>query len=261
MASRLRIEAPDFAPAIGGLLDVANVIDQADPHFAQGVAYMTEPHGPAKAAPAFCYSAITVAEGEKDFESPDPAVGDGFAVYRGFECDLVEWESYDRRAADLLAAGESAGVEDGFQEMFLEGPELVTVSTGVTDIVHAVALLEEYAGNTYNGLPTFHVGRYGATHMLRRGLAKRNEDTGRITTSQGSLVANGAGYDRGPGATALSKSYWVWATGQVNLFRGQVHTARALNAPFNRAVGLAERIYVPTVEGFIAGVRVEEETP
>ena len=75
------------------------------------------------------------------------------------------------------------------------------------------------------------------------------------------FFANGAGYGRGVGATALSKSYWVWATGQVNLFRGPVHTARGADPEFNRAVGLAERIYVPTVEGFIAGVRVEEETP
>jgi hypothetical protein len=231
-----------------------------DPHFGQGVDYVTDACGVAHLAPGLCYGAIEFAPGaEKEFDSPNTVGGDPFAVYRGIECDLFQWESYEQRAKDSLALSETRGVEEGFRISVLEGDGLADLTpTPGTAIkpVEAFGILEEYAGNTYSGKPLIHVGRYGATYLGKSGVIKDQE--GDMVTFQQTPVVNGSGYGRGTGVPATGR-FWVWMTGQVGLWRGPVISNRVPDPRYNTARGIAERIYVAAADCFVVGVLVTTE--
>lgn len=243
-----RVEVPDIAPAKGGLLSVANV--QTAPGGAalqRGVDYRTRPCGPARDVPT---------DGsEKQFDDPETVTGTPFAIYRGTLLSLLD--EADISAEDLLDSGSSFAVEAALQRTVLNPTATVVGDpTGVSPRM-ALALLEQYAGERYMGVPTFHVNRFGAVFMP---LETESED-GVVTTKQGSFVANGAGYGpAGPGGVnAEAGQFWLYVTGQVNLWRSEILTREGYDLKKNQRVLLAERIYIPTVECIVAAVLVNAE--
>lgn len=256
----LRVEVPSITPARGGLLAVANPISMSDPHFGYaGIDYTPEACGVPAPAPGLCIpnEALGVdEEAAKQFDGIPFITGAPFALYKGVECGLANWDEYAARAERGLDHGESYGLENAIQKIILNGDETVVIP-GTHSVESGVAALEQYAAGVYGGTPTFHASRYGTTFMSAKGLLKADGDF-TLTTEQGTLLANGGGYtSTGPGEVeAAAGQYWLYATGQVNIFRGETVATEAKSPSTNRALALAERIYVATVECFVAAVLV-----
>lgn len=243
-----RVEAPSIAPAKGGLLSVANVTsDFTGPGLFAGVSYRSTPCGPARAVPR-------EGEGDKTFDEPHTLTGSPFGIYKGVDLSLLD--EADISAADILDRGAGYAVEQGVQTALLNKNAVVLRSDGVSPRM-ALALLEQHAGEVYMGTPTFHLNRFGAVFMP----FETEAEDGVLTTRQGSPVANGAGYGpTGPGgAEAADGQFWLYASGQVNLWRSAPILADGYDLPRNRSVALAEQFYIPTVECFVAAVLVNAE--
>lgn len=256
----VRVEVPSITPARGGLKAVANLVPNSDAHIGLGgVDYTPEACGVPAPAPGLCLpnAALGVDEdAEKEFGGVPFIAGEPFALYKGVECDLGGWQEYGDRASRGLELGESFGLESAIQKIILNGDD-TEVLAGEYSMVSGVAALEQYAASVYGGAPTFHVSRYGTTFLFDKGVFDSDDDFV-VTTKQGSLVANGGGYSStGPGGVEAGPGqFWLYASGQVNIFHGDITVSEAKALPTNRAFALAERIYVPTIECFVAAVLV-----
>src|SRR5690606_15621282 len=100
---------------------------------------------------------------EKVFDSIGNEEGLPFAIYRGIECDLSD--DYQSRAQLELEMGESAAVESIIQDQILNATGVNVVGSDIP-VATALARLEQEAGELYSGLPTLHVSRFGATHLI-----------------------------------------------------------------------------------------------
>src|SRR5690606_33777473 len=128
------------------------------------------------------------------------------------------------------------------------GGDPVTVKGGI-------GMLEGYAAQQYGAVPTLHAPRSVVPMMedLER------EADGSLTTIQGTKIANGGGYESniGPdGNEAPAGQAWLYMTGEVVLYRTAIQSHEAPQYEVNLHKALAERVYVPTVECFIAAVLV-----
>lgn len=243
-----RIEAPEISAARGGLLEVLAPAD-GDGHLTyHGVTYEGGLCGPARD--------YTPGE-DKIFDRQTVLNGEPFVIYRGVEVNLFARDNAKALVEETFAAGETYAVERGLQRTTLN-PNAVDITptpgTPVSTKV-GVGLLEQYAGDYYGGLPMLHVNRFG-TAVLAGDLEV--DDQFRLTTKQGTPVANGAGYSAtGPGdVAAAAGQFWVYVTGQVNLWRSDVSVHVTDDMINNQTHALAERSYVPTVECLVAAVLV-----
>jgi hypothetical protein len=249
------VEAPDAVTQTrGGLLAVANVIENPDGQLLyQGVQYQ-------QTALTGHNRPVPTDGSDKQFDlAEELTTGTPFSVYRGVEFSMFQQGEAVPTVKEAFGAGEGFAVERAVQELWLSKAVDLTPTAGtpVTSIVQAIGILEQHAGEQYAGQPLFHANRYG-TSLLSPELVDPNEPDFKLFTKQGSPVANGAGYgSTGPGGTAApAGAAWVYATGQVNIWRGTVHVADAPVLKDNRAVALAEATYVATVDTFVAAVLI-----
>jgi hypothetical protein len=247
----LRIETPDIKPVRGGLLSLANVITGTDVHaYVDGVIYQDSLHGPARMVPT---------DGsEKVFDRPDDVVkGEPFSIYRGVETDLFRRDIAAGLVERLFGAGETRAVEEGLRTLILDPNAVDLTPTAGTAVSpkEALGILEQHASDNYNGLPMLHVSRYGAAFLA--GEMQVDKDNWTLHTKQGTPVVNGGGYHGGGPAAAGAGQFWLYATGQVNLWQSPVSAAtEGLDVRHNVAQVLVERTYIPTVERFVAAVLV-----
>lgn len=244
------VEAPQVAPNVGGLLDVANVIENDPDH-----GRITD-QGPVYENRLMCGASREVPDAgtEKTFDQRELVEGEVFKVYRGLEESLFIADHGDAET-DLKAAfeaGASFAVETAVQRLLLNPTAVdLTPADGITDPRFAVGLLEQYAATHYAGLPVIHTNKLGA--ILVPELRDRD---GKLYTVNGTPVANGGGYSStGPGAVEAGPSQvWLYISGQVNIWKGtpEIIAARALEQ--NRHHTLAEATYAATVECFSAAV-------
>lgn len=253
--SRFAVDAPASKPSVGGLLPVANVTAMGDPHMALGLSYPTEDCGHAEAGPGGCVNALGIT-GPKTFDGLGSVTADPFVIYKGVECGLGGFDQYAAMARRGLERGQGFAIERGVQTLLLNSASAVnlTPAGGAVKVKTAVATLEQYAAERYTGLPLFHVSKFGAVFLpLETGWP--------MLTKQGSPVANGGGYTTtGPGGVvAGANEFWLYVSGQVNIWQGDITTVQAPNIKANTAGALAERIIVATVECFVGAIRVTTE--
>lgn len=257
------IAPPSVAPARGGLLAVADVVQGEAPQVGMfGAQYLSEACGVASIyAGQVCVSGAG-ANPEKEFDSISLVEGSPFIVYKAVECsdlsdDLASW------ASNALTFGETIAIEQGFMGQVLATSDAVdlTPAGGAVSLINGVAALEGYASTVYGGIPTLHVPR----SVVTRGLAKsvfENRLDYTIETLQGSLVANGGGYEDnlGPdGDPADAGEAWLYVTGRVVLVQGPTVKVSTPDYRNNEMLALAERIWVPMAECFVAAIRVHLE--
>lgn len=242
----VHIDAPPRAPARGGLLSVANVIDAADSHASFGVEYQTfELCGPQRnglwSAPCGSNLLELGYDLEKLFTGPHLISGDPFAVYAGVECDLSG--TYGAEARARLESGEEITVSGAYYQLlaseFVPGRQIGTYAPG--NVVGAIAALEQAIGMGYGGLAIIHMSRANALLAVSQHAAFLDPLSGGLATGLGTPIAVGAGYfgDR------------IWATGSVNIWRTPVRTYDVPDVMKNTAQTLAERIYVIATDCFI----------
>ena len=245
------IEAPDIAEARGGLMQVANVIDNAPAQiFHQGVVYQT--------AIIDGHTRFVPTDGSnKVFDQTVLVEGAPFSLYRGVDYSMFQRGLATPGAKEIFKGGETYGVEQALQTLVLNERAVdisPTAGTAVTKL-EALGLLEQYAADHYAGLPVIHGNRYAVSLF-----PLLNVDTSNWTlhTSQGTPVANGGGYgSTGPGGViAAPGTAWMYVTGQVNIWRSDVAIAEGFDLAANRTETLAEAQYVPTVDGIVAAVLV-----
>lgn len=250
--ARYAVPTPTGKPARGGLLPVANVIRDGDDVARagmHGVTYVSE----------LCGQNRRYVEGEEKI--PDDLTrieGDPFTVYRFVEGSLFDEDLIKSAALQGFNAGETFAVERGLQETVLNGPDTVDITpvpgTPVTNMKHALGLLEQYAAERYLGLPLIHGNRF-ATSLLPDREAGDNFE---LHTINGTPIANGGGYStEGPGAvSAAAGTAWVYISGQVNIWaeKPREEFGRALTA--NKAFALVEASYTATIDCFVAAILV-----
>lgn len=244
------IEAPNVQESRGGLLQVADVIDSADKHvFFQGVTYQGHLCGHSDRVPT---------DGsEKQFDQLPLIEGAPFAIYRGVDVSMFQRNEAVTVARDAFGAGESYAVERAVQELVLnpQAEDITpTAGTPVTNGKYAAGLLEQYAAENYGGLPLLHADRATTTLFA----PDQDADGWKLHTNQGTPIANGGGYSRtGPGGTvAPDGAGWVYISGQVHIWRGELNVVSGYELAANRNLGLAEATYVPTVDCFVAAILV-----
>lgn len=248
---RINVEAPARSARTGGLLAVSPPIDDTDPHAQNGVQYEADACALPDFAPGLCDDQYIPAEfipATKDYgNGPNWLDSFPFALYVGFGCYLPGTD-FEQNALSILEAGESYGVERALSVAKFQGDEPVVLS-GTYDLKHGIAALEKYLGAHYQGAGLIHMGRDAASLALTGG-ALDVDGSYRVSTKQGVPVANGTGYtDEGPGGVApATGSAWLYATGDVHVFRSPAETYAADNVTLNQTDALAERVYNITID-------------
>jgi hypothetical protein len=192
---------------------------------------------------------------DKDFAIFEDAIEtDPFTLYKGVEYAMLLGEQADVAAA--FSAGETYGVEKALQAGVLNdmATDLTPTSgTPVTNIKYAIGVLEQYAADSYAGLPLLH-GNRAAVSLMSDFIT----DTGgfKLFTKQGTPIANGGGYGPEGPDTAGAGEAWLYISGAVTILRGPLDVYPAHNLKGNRTLALAERTYVPVVDSFVAAILV-----
>lgn len=195
-----------------------------------------------------------------------------FTAYAKFDCALVGMDEALAIATNALAQSEPWQVERAFWTGLVDGrvlafPHLaanarvldqqgyelqsvasVVVTGNAVDAVTALGLLESALADCYNGVGVIHVPvkllpTLQANHLII-------VQSGKLKTLNGNLVAVGGGY---PGtspagvAPAIGES-WMYATGPVFMYRGDVQVptdkVSSINRTTNTREMIAERTYV-----------------
>lgn len=253
MASLLTVPTPTRQAPRGGLLSVANVIDTADGHILQGATYVPESCDFPALTPGSCWATLNPVDENDDpiLEKSFSAIGDpvtttvSFLLHAGVECFVGPDEDFMDRANRILEFGESVALEQiVLQQLLSPASSLATE----TSLVNGIARAEQWLSRNYPGLGLIHMDRRQASLAMQNGsLARVKDDPNfRVETGQGVPVANGGGYGSLDGSAADPQ--FIYATGQVNLFRGPLTRTEAVQWTQNTQVALVERPYAVTID-------------
>lgn len=233
------VATPERKSPRGGLLAVANVVDDSTGRTGMGVQYIEAGCSLPVVAPGLCWAVLEPpqVEVEPGVFADAPKLGSGiesaqfdpFALYAAVECFAGPGEDFEDRARALLEGGEGQALEAIFHSEVLDAaPAGTVVGAGA---LGAVASAEQDAGS-YPALATLHMSRRVAVDV--EGYLEVDTDTWALHTKQGTPVANGAGYP---------DDQTIWATGQVTIWRGPIVVNRAVDPTSNRVIAVAERTY------------------
>lgn len=206
--------------------------------------------------------------------------GEPFTLYHLFQCQAVgSIDAMQDRARAALRLGEGRALERVLAQSLPLGWSDGTTRTPAVDItttpgtpVHpavGLALLEEFAGDQYGGVPVIHTGRRAGSLLGTAGAVARYGQT--LQTVQGALVAAGGGYTRlaGPPTDVQDPSTvqpaapgtaWLYVTGTVVVRRAEtieVGPVMGRSPATNVAKMLAERPHIATWECITGAVLVD----
>ena len=250
---RQTLEAPEVQAVKGSLLDVLTPVD--------GIAW-GEPEGLYTT-----FNCIGVGNATdicnpdpKDFDTASVVDGFRFSNYAGFTCKSVglDWSDVERRLQSIAMARETVAVEEAFMASdAFQGATDLTPAGGAVAPKVGLALLEADLAAKY-GLGVLHAPRVIASLLMDVHLTL---DGNKLVTDLGTPMGAGGGYDvanTGPGGdTPAAGEYWMWATGGVQLQRGQwLPLQRQLDRSTNDMTTLVERIYVGSVDCYASAVKV-----
>jgi hypothetical protein len=214
-----------------GLLSVATVTDSTDRHAQGGSQWQTTGCGVATpfaidCAPSESLPSLTGTGGL-------PWVtGYPFGVVAGVSCKPVGMDVADLadEARTILRLSEQHAIERAFWKggvwpagvasPHLASPAAQVLTTGPVSPKAALGMLEQAIGDMTGGIGVIHaprlaVGQLGGDMGLR-------QQGGRLLTLLDTPVAMGIGYDgTGPDGTRTAGQAWVYATGPVQVVRGQ----------------------------------------
>lgn len=266
---RQRVPGPTFAPAPFGLLSAAQVIDDQDPHWRNGIAWEPTCSDPARATIGPCDVVDDGVGGEvlgdpqskraqrgTDGESQGAAV----TLFASHLCSTGGRTSEDdrTRAGTLLTNGEGRALEavmfTGETEAgFLPPDETIlgnavvssVLLAPVVSIASAVALAEAAVVSQTGGVGVLYMGHALATLAAGAQVVVRNG--ARLETVLGTPVvalANENVHDWAPANPGTYEGLWVYGTGPLVVYRQatpQVYDA--IDQTVNDRHVIAERTY------------------
>lgn len=271
----VEIDAPAIEPYKYGLFGSTQQRTW-DPHFGWGGAqwetlaqYLATPYpvGPDQAGGA---------GGDKVLSQPNPySMALPFAIYAGIECGSIgytpaEFETRAKTVLDLAAQNAVeqqlwAGISGGSPS--LNGDPSVTLSTTVTgsatDLVTALALLENWLGANYSGVGYIHAMRGVAILGANKRLVKHVQEPDELVTPLGTEWVFGGGYDgSGPdNASPATGQTWIYATGQIVIARDTpnmpANFEQSLDRLHNTENIVVEQPYLVGVDGTWAAALVD----
>jgi hypothetical protein len=276
---RLIVNPPTFTPSPYGLLSVAQQVNtDGTPHWQNGITWQSRCLVPMGQLTYDECIAVTGSGGPPPEPGAKTDVLDltlrgatPFTAYAKFDCALVGMDEALKIATDALAQSEPWQVERALWTGLVDGqtiafPHLaanaevldaqsielqsaaVVVSGAAVDAVTALGLLESALADCYNGVGVIHVPvKLLPTLQFHNLVLAQN---GKLRTLNGNLVAVGGGYpSTSPaGVASAAGESWMYATGAVFMYRGNVQVPSDRVSSINRATNtremIAERTYV-----------------
>jgi hypothetical protein len=265
-ASRVTVTGPMRTPNRFGLFSVVPIEDITDPHAMFGGVQWE----PLTCARPRVLSNSCDCPPLKGFEPP-PAIQDAtpITVMGSWSCSLVGYtvEEAARRARQHLELGEQHAVERALWTGEGEnGPRLAHPDTAnlgeVRCVTDLLSVLEAYANTHQVGQSVLHAPRAVLPYLADRNVLVQVAGGARLETVYGLPIAAGEGYtgaNTGPdGTPAPAGSWWVYMTGAMKIWRGEIVTPPDPEAGFSRCnnemVALAERQFLVGWDCFTAGV-------
>lgn len=236
----VEIAAPTVIPAPFGLFSVGFQPAPGDPGWMGGIWWQVNGCNQVGITYGVCNVDSVVPDLDPNVTC-DIATAQSFTVFSRSDLSMggMPLAQRQRRARDVLQAGEQHAVEEMLWQMFLAAtPAAATPAAGSHK--EAIARVEGLVRDTYGGTPVIHLSPFTATMVS--GDAFR-VDGGNLQTFLGSRVVAGSGYDvANPGAaTPVS----VVGTGNVVVLRGDIlDVGEVLNRETNQVDSLVERTYV-----------------
>lgn len=261
-------DPPTTTPRKGSLLEAATVHD--------GMAWLGPQDAFAsyncldmQALGAFCFNGNATPSGAtKDLDvapqwiTPDQP----FGVYGGITCRPFGFSGGLAALEKSFITNEGIGVEKALMQYFTHigssGMNVLDPKGGGTTVDPAlgVAALEDDASAHYGGVPTIHMPR-GVASVLSNTQVQFEGNA--MFTHLGSKVAAGGGYGNPnldpDGAAAADGERWLYATGEVVLWRGELVSQEAFDTNTNDMVALVERTYMLAIDCYVAAVKVSVE--
>jgi hypothetical protein len=195
-----------------------------------------------------------------------------FTAYAKFDCSLAGMDDALKIANDALAQSESwqverafwTGIVDGRSVVFphlaataslfdaqgieLQDPTSIVVTGAAVDVATGLGLLEAALADCYNGVGVIHIPVKLLPTLQAWGLVVAQ--SGKLKTLNGNLVAVGGGYPGSSpsGVNPAAGEAWMYATGAVFMYRGDVQVpsdkVSSINRTTNTREMIAERTYV-----------------
>lgn len=277
---RLIVNPPTFTPSPYGLLSVAQQVNtDGTPHWQNGITWQSRCLVPMGQLTYDECIAVTGSGGPPPEPSTKTDVLDltlrgatPFTAYAKFDCALVGMDEALKIATDALAQSEPWQAERAFwtglvdgrviafphlaanaevldaQSIELQSPASIVITGAAVDVATGLGLLESALADCYNGVGVIHVPVKLLPTLQAYSLVIAQN--GKLKTLNGNLVAVGAGYPgtSPSGVAAAAGESWMYATGAVFMYRGEVQVPPDRVSSVNRATNtremIAERTYV-----------------
>jgi hypothetical protein len=289
--ARQIVDPPAFTSLPYGLWDAAQTRTPDNPHWQQGITWIERcPTGDTTYDECLSVTgtgappepAVKTDNVDQTFRGATP-----FTIFTEFDCSPVGLRDAATVAEDALARIENQQLETAFwtgtagaqtlvfphlaadaevvdeQDIVLQ-PAATPLVTGGADVAHALGALEAELADCYAGQGIIHVPRDALPTFAAWNLVV--EEGGRLFTRAGNLVVVGGGYTgTGPdGAAAPEGRSWIYATGAVFGYRGEVQV-RSPRESIDRAANtlrmIAERTYVLGFECCLIAALVDLGVP
>lgn len=276
---RLIVNPPTFTPSPYGLLSVAQQVTADGPHWQNGITWQTRCLVPMGRSTYDECIVVTGSGGPPPEPSAKTDVVDltyrgatPFTAYAKFDCSLAGMDDALKIANDALAQSESWQVERAFwtglvdgrvvvfphlaattsildaQGVELQDPTSIVVTGAAVDVATGLGLLEAALADCYNGVGVIHIPVKLLPTLQAWGLVVAQN--GKLKTLNGNLVAVGGGYPgtSPSGVSPATGEAWMYATGAVFMYRGDVQVpsdkVSSINRTTNTREMIAERTYV-----------------
>jgi len=231
------VEAPASVPYRFGLFSIATpratelTTAGADPHWRNGITWVSQSCGAVGATQEFCIDEVDPAL--QPDERCDIREFEPFTVY-AFNDDSIPGFSLDQHRAhtvERLLHAEQYGVEQVVWGR-LDDESATCIDASASTAYVGLAVAEQELADLYRGAGVLHMSRGTATVLCDN----LYMDGGIMRTKLGTPVAIGGGYDT-PGL--------IYGTGPVVIYRGEVDTRQqAISKPNNKVSYIAQRDYV-----------------
>lgn len=183
----------------------------------------------------------------KDLKSPPwtTVVETPFTIYADVVCQTMSFDDATRSVRDLLDLSGPKAIERRYWWSLINDATVLTGDDGI-DPATAIAALEQYLADNYNGGGLIHTSVWGVAHLSSAGLLDSTA-TGdeRLRTWRGTPVVVGSGYSRSGSDNPVDESeWWMAATGEITIRMSSIDIFDVVDKTTNQRIALAEQTVV-----------------